>query len=112
VDADADLDVDGVVGLGDLAILKRNFGRTDASVADGDLDRDGAVTRRDLMLFSQQYGRRTSLPAVNSPQPNDRPRLMLSASRRVNGAVTDRAVSEIYQADQPLMACAIRRVRL
>jgi hypothetical protein len=52
-----DLDGDGRVGLGDLAILLSNYGTgSGAGYVDGDLDRDGDVDLNDLSALLSAYG--------------------------------------------------------
>lgn len=50
-----DLDVDGVVGQGDLGIVLANFG-CQAYDCDGDIDGDGAVGQSDLGLLLSNFG--------------------------------------------------------
>lgn len=50
-----DLDVDGVVGQGDLGIVLSNFG-CQADDCDGDLDGDGSVGQGDLGLLLSNFG--------------------------------------------------------
>jgi hypothetical protein len=53
----ADLDDDREIGLGDLAILLRNYATiSGASYYDGDLDQDGDVDLSDLALLLTVYG--------------------------------------------------------
>lgn len=49
----ADLNNDGAVDLGDLALIMENMGKESGGV--GDLDGDGRVDETDLRLFSKQY---------------------------------------------------------
>ena len=53
----ADLDADGEIGLGDLAVLLGNYGMTTGGVYSlGDLDRDGDVDLTDLAALLGDYG--------------------------------------------------------
>jgi len=53
----ADLDADGVVGLGDLSILLSHYGTASgASPEDGDLDADGDVDLADLSVMLARFG--------------------------------------------------------
>ncbi|MEX2185298.1 MAG: choice-of-anchor Q domain-containing protein [Pirellulales bacterium] len=60
-----DLNGDGVVGLGDLMAVQRNFAATDASYAQGDLNADGRVDSADVGTLVQHLGSR--LPPIASP---------------------------------------------
>lgn len=51
-----DLDGDGSISLGDLAIILANFGRMDANPEDGDLDGDGDVDLTDLANLLALFG--------------------------------------------------------
>ncbi|GMU84441.1 MAG: hypothetical protein AMXMBFR47_43100 [Planctomycetota bacterium] len=52
-----DLDVDGSLGLGDLAILLSNFGASSGvSRCDGDITEDGQVSIADLALLLSVFG--------------------------------------------------------
>jgi Ca2+-binding RTX toxin-like protein len=57
-----DIDNDGIVGLGDLAILQANFGSCDVGMEQGDLNADGCVTQADVAIVAQFYGNSTSNP--------------------------------------------------
>jgi len=52
----ADLDGNGSIGLGDLAVLLSNYGSTSANPEDGDLDGDGDVDIQDLGALLAVYG--------------------------------------------------------
>lgn len=55
-----DLNGDGQVGLGDLAVLQRSFGATGASYAAGDLNADGRVDRADIGVLASHFGSRST----------------------------------------------------
>ncbi|RIK79864.1 MAG: hypothetical protein DCC68_12120 [Planctomycetota bacterium] len=60
-----DVNLDGAVGLADIAAVQRNFGKlVDAAWTDGDLDGDGDVDRADLAIVASNFGR---LPAPAAP---------------------------------------------
>ncbi len=52
----ADFDFDGDVDLDDFAILKQNFGRSDASLATGDANNDDRVDLDDFAVLKQRFG--------------------------------------------------------
>jgi len=52
----ADLDMDGVVGSRDLALLLANWGREDAALLYGELSGDGVIDSRDLSILLAQFG--------------------------------------------------------
>lgn len=56
----ADIDDDGAVGLGDLALLLADFGQSSPPALAGDLNDDGEVNLGDLALLLAQFG--TSCP--------------------------------------------------
>ena len=62
-----DLNLDGRVSFGDMAILASNFGRTDASLQDGDLNGDGTVGFGDFAILAKNFGREVEVPDDNNP---------------------------------------------
>ena len=52
----ADTDADGIVGLGDLALLLSHFGDTGQAPATGDVDDDGDVDLSDLAALLGDFG--------------------------------------------------------
>jgi hypothetical protein len=65
-----DLNLDGRVGLADLAILQANLGRTSgATPLQGDLNGDLAVNREDVARFVERYGRAYVPPVSPSSAP-------------------------------------------
>ncbi|MCE2883527.1 MAG: IPT/TIG domain-containing protein [Planctomycetaceae bacterium] len=73
-----DLDLDGVVGAGDLALLLEAWGLTGEGAAGelvGDLDLDGVVGAADLSLLLARWGERApwELPTVRAVSPANGP---------------------------------------
>lgn len=79
---EGDLNADGLVGLGDLMILQRNFGAIGATTAQGDLDGNGTVDRADVARLAGLFGSTTTNPA-NSPAA-----ILASASVSADAATT------------------------
>lgn len=52
----ADLNQNGVIDLGDLAMLLSHYGQTGVTPSDGDLDGDTTVSLADLASLLSQYG--------------------------------------------------------
>jgi hypothetical protein len=57
-----DANRDGTVNFGDFEILRRNFGRTQASWDAGDFNGDGVVSFADFQILEANFGK--SQPAV------------------------------------------------
>ncbi|RIK76721.1 MAG: hypothetical protein DCC68_18745 [Planctomycetota bacterium] len=54
-----DVDNDGSVGLGDVAIIQANMGSCDVGMDQGDLNADGCITRRDAFIVASLFGNTT-----------------------------------------------------
>ena len=81
-----DVDLDGRVGLGDLMILRRNFGQTTGmNWASGDMTGDGRVDRADLALLSANFGHRS----ISAPDAA----VSVVATSRTRAAAVDQALS-------------------
>jgi hypothetical protein len=61
-----DFDQDGVVGLGDLAVLQASMGLTSSSV---DLSGDGVVNLADAAIWTRDFGRTSA--GLSPPTPDE-----------------------------------------
>jgi hypothetical protein len=70
-----DVNLDRVVSIQDLVLLKRNYGRTSgATWADGDVDGDGDVDRTDMAALTRNYGYQSpTLPPISPAPPASEP---------------------------------------
>jgi len=59
-----DLNGDGVVDVGDLGILLKNYGAVDAGPMHGDLNGDGVVDREDVRILLSMFGQAVDDEAV------------------------------------------------
>lgn len=62
-----DLDMDGLVAVGDLVELASHFGMETTSWRMGDLNGDGVVSIGDMILFGANYGQMGAWGALRSP---------------------------------------------
>ena len=67
LDPPGDVNHSGATDLEDFAILKENFGRTDARWQDGDLNEDGVVDLYDFNILKADFGNGAEPAAIAAP---------------------------------------------
>lgn len=107
-----DLNLDRRVGLVDLALLQRNYGRSaPAAAVTADLNGDGQVNHGDLFVVVANFGRALSPSPANSPSPSASPAPPLALLASFDKPEAGRKTAEREESIDDRHAAPLRAIR-